>query len=524
MAKWFNTTGPCIPEKHYMVDLNEKLKKIKRMIDREFYFTINRGRQYGKTTIIASLERYLAADYTVISLSFQGFDEDNFLTSESFCQEFLRAASEELKSSGKATGWMDESVKNFSDLSRHLTKQCRDKKIVLMIDEVDQASNHRVFLNFLGILRDKFIERSKGKDFTFHSVILVGVYDVKNIKLKMIQSGAHTLQEGEKQVNSPWNIAEQFKVDISFSESEIVGMLEDYESEHQTGMNVGEVASKIYFYTNGYPVLVSSLCRYLDEELEEQWDVEGVEEAVRRLVRETENELFKSLSQKLENNEEIRDLLYDVLISGVRRSFSVYNTSLGLAYRYSYIKEIKGRVKISNRIFEIVMLDYFISKDESRKDAVANGGYIAEITRDGKFNMPLCLERFLVHWQEIYSEKDGKFLERHCRMIFLSYLKPILNGVGFSFIETAFTDDRRMDLIVIYNNERFVLELKIWKGLLYNEEGCEQLLGYLETLSEEKGYLLTFDFRKKPVPFEPEWTTHGQRQIFEARVFSSPFR
>ena len=518
MAKWFTTEGPCIPEKHYMVDLAEKLKKIKVMIDREFYFTINRGRQYGKTTIIKALKRYLADDYTMISLSFQRFGDASFASEKKFCQEFLCAVSTDLKPSGKDTGWLDESVETFYSLSRHITKQCEGKKIVLIIDEVDQASNHRVFLNFLGILRDKYIERSDGEDFTFHSVILVGVYDVKNIKLKMIQAGAHTPQDGEKQINSPWNIAKQFKVDISFSASEIAGMLEDYESDKQTGMNTIEVADKIHFYTNGYPVLVSSICRYIDEDLEGQWNVYGVEEAVRRLVRETDNELFKSLSQNLENNEKVRKLLYDVLILGAKRSFSVDSLSMDLAYRYSYIEEEKEQVKISNRIFEIRMMNYFIAKEEENQEVAIHGGYIAEITRGGRFNMPLCLERFMVHWQEIYSEKEVKFLERECRIIFLSYLKPILNGVGFSFIETAFTDARRMDLVVVYNKKRFVLELKIWKGRLYNEQGVEQLLGYMEKLNEEKGYLLTFDFRKKAEEFEPKWISHGQRQIFEARV------
>ncbi|MCD7882923.1 MAG: hypothetical protein LUI87_04325 [Lachnospiraceae bacterium] len=33
MAKKFNTTGACIPAKHYMVDLTSRLETIKKMID-----------------------------------------------------------------------------------------------------------------------------------------------------------------------------------------------------------------------------------------------------------------------------------------------------------------------------------------------------------------------------------------------------------------------------------------------------------------------------------------------------------
>ena len=35
------------------------------------YFTINRARQYGKTTTIRALGRYLEKDYLVVSLDFQ---------------------------------------------------------------------------------------------------------------------------------------------------------------------------------------------------------------------------------------------------------------------------------------------------------------------------------------------------------------------------------------------------------------------------------------------------------------------
>ena len=56
MKKRFNTTGVCVSRKHYMVDITNKINKIKELIDNEFYFTINRPRQFGKTTTINKLE------------------------------------------------------------------------------------------------------------------------------------------------------------------------------------------------------------------------------------------------------------------------------------------------------------------------------------------------------------------------------------------------------------------------------------------------------------------------------------
>ena len=45
MTRYFNTEGLCIPEEHYMVRLDDRLEKIKRLyVKRGKYFVINRGR------------------------------------------------------------------------------------------------------------------------------------------------------------------------------------------------------------------------------------------------------------------------------------------------------------------------------------------------------------------------------------------------------------------------------------------------------------------------------------------------
>lgn len=56
MERYFNTEGLCDPKDHYMVRLDGRLRQIQeRYIDRGSYFVINRGRQYGKTTILHAL-------------------------------------------------------------------------------------------------------------------------------------------------------------------------------------------------------------------------------------------------------------------------------------------------------------------------------------------------------------------------------------------------------------------------------------------------------------------------------------
>ena len=89
--KRFNYTGTCIPERHYMADTSKKIEKIIKMIDYGDYFTINRPRQYGKTTTIALLERKLKDTLLIIKISFQGKESECFSSVENIATMFLES-------------------------------------------------------------------------------------------------------------------------------------------------------------------------------------------------------------------------------------------------------------------------------------------------------------------------------------------------------------------------------------------------------------------------------------------------
>lgn len=112
------------------------------------------------------------------------------------------------------------------------------------------------------MLRNKYLKRRQRP--TFQSVILTGVYDIRNLKLKV-------RPEKEHQKNSPWNIAAKFSIDMSFSKQEISVMLEEYTQYHQLDMDVSGMAQMIYDYTSGYSFLVSNICKIIDEEINEKF-------------------------------------------------------------------------------------------------------------------------------------------------------------------------------------------------------------------------------------------------------------
>lgn len=84
MKKRFNTTGPCISKKHYMVNISHKLLAVERLIDDGDYFVINRPRQYGKTTLLSQITKKLSDKYLIIRTSFEGIRDTIFENEEAF--------------------------------------------------------------------------------------------------------------------------------------------------------------------------------------------------------------------------------------------------------------------------------------------------------------------------------------------------------------------------------------------------------------------------------------------------------
>ncbi|MDE7201306.1 MAG: 9-O-acetyl-N-acetylneuraminate esterase [Lachnospiraceae bacterium] len=515
MTRYFNTEGACRPEEHYMVKLDDRLNQIKTMlVDRKKYFVINKGRQYGKTTTLKALAKYLVTDYIVFSLDFQKMGTKTFADESAFSKGFLdkllaalkRAEIEEKEMLQAMLSDFKNNNSNIvlDDLFEFLSSMCESspRPIILMIDEVDSASNNQVFIDFLAQLRAYYLDREETP--TFHSVILAGVYNIKNLKLKL-------RSESEHQYNSPWNIAADFEVDMSFSADQIADMLEEYEADHQTGMDIKEVAEELYQYTSGYPVLVSSICKKIDEkiykfelfgDLSKAWTKAGIEEAVKYILID-QTPLFESMIRHLDDYPEMKQMFHSMLFQGNEFTYNLDVKEISLASMFGYAVNQSGKVRVANRIFETRLYNYFLSETElSGTDASKEIGNMAKRDRsyfihDGMLDMDTVMRRFVETFTDIYGEENTKFIEEYGRKFFLLYLRPIINGTGNYYIEAQTRDERRTDIIVDYLGEQFIIELKIWRGNEYNERGERQLTDYLDYYHKDKGYLLSFNFNQK---------------------------
>ena len=511
MEKRFNVTGLCNPDIHYMVNLEERLVEIKKMVDRGEYFAINRARQYGKTTILRALRDFLREEYAVISLSFQRMSSDSFRDEYSFSLAFAQAFLREVQNKRKGiTGLNERELMHLQDsvlederfnltkLFERLSDICcfSDRNIVLMIDEVDNASNNQVFLDFLGQLRDYYLDRDETA--TFQSVILAGVYDVRNLKQKI-------RPEEEHRYNSPWNVAADFRVDMSFSAEDISGMLTEYENDHHSGMDIPLVAGEIFEYTSGYPFLVSKICKLIDERVMEEgefreggaWTLPGIEEAVKILLREP-NTLFDDMIKKLMDSPELRNMLKDILFEGKSYLFNLYNREISMGKMLGFLEEKNGNAVVSNRIFETHLYNWFLS-EEMTESLIHKVSTLekSQFIQNGMLNMDKVMLKFREYFTDIYSDSTDKFIEENGRRLFLLYLKPIINGEGNYYVEARTRSRTRTDVVVDYHGRQFVIELKVWHGEAYNISGEKQLADYLDDYHLKKGYLLTFNFNRK---------------------------
>ena len=518
--KRFNTTGKCIAERHYMVPIDRQVNAAAQMVEDNLYFCINRGRQYGKTTTLDFLSRKLQKQGTIVfSISFESLPDSAFESLETLLAATvelmgnplkwigipnLRQSAAEVLNSLYGQRNVSIAVPVFKDLVYTL---CANEHCVLIIDEVDAAGNYPQFIKFLALLREMFLMRDAMP--TFQSVILAGVYDIKNLKLKIRSEEQH-------QYNSPWNIAAPFNTDMSLHADGIAVMLEDYAGEHSISFDCLGVAQLIYDYTSGYPFLVSRLCQIIDER-RLTWGKEGVLAAVNSILKEG-NTLFDDFTKKLSQFSEMASMLKAILYNGERVSFNYYDKFINIAAMFNFVYEKNGIVAISCRIFETWLYNYFASEERTSEFYRKGEEYHNQFIHDGQLDMRRLIERFSVHFNDTFRPgHDDRFVEREGRKLFLTYLRPVINGIGNYYTEAETRDLTRTDVIVDLMGKQYVVELKIWRGESYNERGEQQLAEYLDYYHLEQGYMVSFCFNKNKRPGLHDVKV-GERTICEAIV------
>jgi hypothetical protein len=411
MPKKFNITGLCLPARHYMADISEKLAQVLALVEEGEYFAISRPRQYGKTTMLYSIDYALRQrqGFLVLNISFEGIGDKVFEDEAIFAPAFVRQLAKYMQLSSKGLSeWLIEAAPQTDTLEKlsYLVSDLVSKaenKVVLLIDEVDKSSNNQLFISFLAMLRNKFLERELFP--TFHSVVLASVHDVKTLKAKL-------RADEEAKQNSPWNIAVEFKVTMSLLPHEIVPMLEDYAQERGVALDAPALAERLYYYTSGYPFLVSALCKIVDEELQpvradKNWSIADIDEAARRLIHATRsNTNFDSLIKNLENHTQLYDLVYSILLEGKTIPYNIHHPEIGLGVLFGILRNGEG-LNIHNRIYAEVIYNYMSVKALTELERAEDYMLQARYLRPGNaLDMEMVLRSFQQYMRQEHSAKD----------------------------------------------------------------------------------------------------------------------
>jgi hypothetical protein len=220
-------------------------------------------------------------------------------------------------------------------------------------------------------------------------------------------------------------------------------------------------------------------------------------EAVKLILIE-KNTLFESLIGKLLDYPSLEKTINKILFAGEKIVYNPDDTEVDIAQMFGFIKNNNGSIAIANRIFEMRLYNYFLTTNAAQDSLIfkASANDKSQYINDGRLDMEHVLSKYVEHFNDIYGDCTDSFDEEEGRRRFLLYIRPIINGTGNYYIEARTRNARRMDVVVDYKGERFVIELKIWHGDAYNKRGEQQLADYLDYFKLKKGFMLSYNFNK----------------------------
>ena len=492
MKRFFNVAGLCNPERHYMFDPLRGLEQIIfDLIRNEYYFTIHAPRQTGKTTLLRSLslQLNLSKKYVAVHFSLEtaGFRSNTIEKANRAIIESLHsAACDQVDGTNQPPSPLayEPSINVFKN---YLTDWARNSclPIILLIDEIDSLYDD-VLISVLRQLRDGFQFRPEAFP---SSVALVGLRDVREYKEKV--------RDNDKSIGSgsPFNIKAESLTISNFSHLQIADLLQQYTDEGGQVFD-NEIVDLIYLLTGGQPWLVNALAREITDKILEgdpskPVTIEIVNQAKENLIMRRDTHLDSLIDKLLDAR--VRPIV-DAVISGADMEFDSFNDNLQYALDLGIVKKSGSGIMISNEIYkEIIPRVLNLSFTANIIPKVSPQWFIKP---DGRLDMDALLREF----QDFYREHSESWLDNFSfhesgkQLLLMAFLQRIVNGGGSIAREMA-VGRGRTDLVIEFNGDVFVLELKIKRSNTNMERTYKQLFHYLDQLNQPHGYLVLFELR-----------------------------
>ena len=499
----FGTQGPVNPEQHYIVARTEELTEFIKRVKEGRYIVIFAPRQTGKTTFFQRAVAALTAEdltYFSIQLNFEIYvDCDRSEFYESLAKQICKEIERVFQRRGET---LDEALKHFlnnAEITNHLSMMeffeqlqhfLKDgenwQKVVLIIDEFDGIPTSAL-KGFLHAFRHTYVT-----DTTLQCPHSLGIVGVKNI----------TQLDYDRSV-SPFNIQDDFALP-NFTLAQVQELLGQYTAEVGQAF-APEVIEAIHKQTGGQPFLVNRFAQILTEDMDipktQALTMTHFSEAHGQLLEENNTNLTH-LTTNIRRNRRFENFLMRIVLYEEGVPFTLRNELINELATYGVLTRGTDRMcKIANPIYLHCILQAF--------KPIVNGlerDYFPEDTNEFQYltdTGQLQMEGILDNFRDFIAragfrilqvpETPQEFIGQHLLFAYLDQFVTSVNGAMYMEVPTG---RGRMDLIILHNQRKYIVETKIWRSDRSYSQGKQQLAAYLATEGVTEGYYVVFDHRE----------------------------
>jgi hypothetical protein len=507
MKKFFNTTGLCNAEDHYMVDpFRNMYDNILNLINSKQYFLIHAPRQTGKTTFLHALAHRLNREgnyvAVVCSLESAGYTS---ISVETANINFIKAIAKMSKFFLGTENLSPDIAKYISEpsvLGDYLTDWCDtlNKPLVLLLDEVD-ALYDDVLISTLRQLRDGFQTRPNHFPQT---IALVGLRDIRDFRTRA-RADNPSIGSG-----SPFNIKAKSFFLPAFSKEEVRGLLNQHTKD--TGQVFSEeVLEKLYAYSGGQPWLTNALANEVVREMlindySREITLDLIEQAKERLIEQRQTHL-DSLADKIDDPR-VRPIIMSI-ITGDSPAFDGADDAIRYCRDLGIIST-GNPIQFANPIYrEIITRILTIGFSVGINQDIAQTSWYINI--DGTLNMDKLLDAFtdFYRWNSESWIDRYKYKEAGNQLFLMAFLQRIINGGGRIEREMA-TGNGRTDLVIFWKSQVITIEIKMHHDARSEPHGIQQLARYLDRLGQKTGYMVFFETKSA---VELSWENRIRREV-----------
>ena len=499
----FGTQGPVHPEKNYVVSRTAELADFVKLVKEGRYIVIFAPRQTGKTTFFQRALDLFADEelaYFPISLNFEEYEDCTPSVFYNGLYEDIREAIENvfLQRGETFPKALTEFLGN-TEITDHLSMRrffthfsdlLEDQRVILIIDEFDGIPKGAV-KGFLHSLRRIYVSNAISR--CLHSVSFVGVKSITQLNY-----------DG---TISPFNIQDEFNLP-NFTLEQVQELIGQYTDEVGQAF-APEVIESIHKQTAGQPVLVNRFAQILTEELDipktEPITMAHFATAHAQLLEEN-NVNLTHLVTNIRKDPRFERLLMKIVSYDIGVRFTPQNEIINELATYGVIvKGPDGICEILNPIYHYCIMQAFkplVNGLEGEYLPAENTvGFRDYITSTDEINMTLLLNNF----QDFIAragfrvlqvpDTPQEFIGQHLLLAYLDQFVQLVGGVMYLEVPTG---RGRMDLLIYYNEKKYVVETKIWEGDSRYQAGKKQLAAYLKLEGTTEGYYVVFDHRQEP--------------------------